>query len=83
VLFRKIEVPSRKIKRKEKRKEERREMSSRPAATAASTSYELVTIRVSHYNERARWALDHYGVAYKEGLVLLVGGSHQPPMSIS
>jgi glutathione S-transferase len=26
----------------------------------------LVTIRVSHYNERARWALDHLGVRYVE-----------------
>ncbi len=27
---------------------------------------QLVTIAFSHYNERARWALDHFGVEYRE-----------------
>lgn len=26
----------------------------------------LITIRPSHYNERARWALDRFGIAYRE-----------------
>jgi glutathione S-transferase len=32
----------------------------------AGPSMRLVTIRVSHYNERARWALDRLGVRYVE-----------------
>lgn len=31
-----------------------------------SSSMQLVTIVFSHYNEKARWGLDHFGVAYRE-----------------
>jgi glutathione S-transferase len=29
-------------------------------------TWRLITIRVSHYNEKARWALDRFGLAYDE-----------------
>ncbi len=29
-------------------------------------TWRLITIRLSHYNEKARWALDRFGVAYDE-----------------
>jgi glutathione S-transferase len=35
-------------------------------------SYELITIPISHYCEKVRWALDHLGVAYVER-------PHMPP----
>jgi glutathione S-transferase len=31
-----------------------------------SRAVELITIKFSHYNEKARWALDRFGVAYEE-----------------
>lgn len=31
-----------------------------------TVSYRLVTIRPSHYCEKARWALDHFGASYTE-----------------
>lgn len=39
------------------------------ARTSSATGHQphrLVTIRVSHYNERARWALDHHRIPYEE-----------------
>lgn len=41
-------------------------MASAPLRALSRTPATLVTIRFSHYNERARWALDHHGVAYNE-----------------
>src|SRR5262249_52617975 len=32
----------------------------------APAAMELITIRFSHYNEKARWALDRFGVVYTE-----------------
>jgi glutathione S-transferase len=41
-------------------------------ATPPPRPYELITIPISHYCEKVRWALDHLGVAYVER-------SHMPP----
>lgn len=37
---------------------------------SAKQVHRLVTIRFSHYNELARWALDHAKIAYKEDVYL-------------
>src|SRR5438270_1541709 len=34
--------------------------------TANGSPYVLITIPISHYCEKARWALDRAGVAYRE-----------------
>jgi glutathione S-transferase len=41
-------------------------------AVQAPRPYELITIPISHYCEKVRWALDHLGVAYVER-------PHMPP----
>lgn len=38
----------------------------RDNATVGDTSYTLITIPISHYCEKARWALDWAGVSYRE-----------------
>jgi hypothetical protein len=41
-------------------------LASRVAQRVHRGAMRLITIRFSHYNERARWALDRLGVAYEE-----------------
>jgi glutathione S-transferase len=37
-----------------------------PAPPRSSSTPRLITLAFSHYNEKARWALDRYGVVYRE-----------------
>jgi glutathione S-transferase len=47
-------------------------MAAPKVAEPSSRSYELITIPISHYCEKVRWALDHLGLAYLER-------PHMPP----
>src|SRR5437660_9494287 len=59
--------------------------------SAAAKSWVLVTIPISHYCEKARWALDRIGVPYRERAHLQVvhwfaakraGGGHTVPVLV-